>query len=471
MSRHAYRAAVILFSVVIASTSLAQDLEVFLGSYSNASITIDGDTSDWNLSQFQTPVWGGTNSAEEIFNFNDDEMWMRTTGTGDIAFTGWDDTNENLLYGSRADGRAFPENPDGTIPTGIDSVATGVIDLSATIYARHNATHQYFLAVVEDDEITTVNAQQPDNPAGGPDGPAWRNDSVEFFIDPDGSGGARDVESDVQLVIDAGGQVQVWDSSPAYEAQIEAGVEANVTITDTGYTIEVGIDKSVFNSEPGAVLGPDLAPLGEALDPDGNNFGIDFNIRDQDDPFEENVDGGFVGAYSSVLAWAEPGGSGGGSKEPDTWGQLFAIESDPVGGLLCDFDSDGDCDHTDIDTLYGTDPSGTDIETWLSQASDPENTALDSATDVLVVGDINLSGEVDSSDLGLLLNNFGSDANTWMAGDLNDSGEVDSSDLGLLLNNFGFTSAAAAASAVPEPNAIVLLGTCLLGLLAVRRRT
>lgn len=138
------------------------------------------------------------------------------------------------------------------------------------------------------------------------------------------------------------------------------------------------------------------------------------------------------------------------------------------GGLPCDFDGDGNCDQDDINQLYSTDPTTAEIDTWLSQASDPANTALGSGTDVLVVGDADLSGEVTSADLGLLLNNFGTDTNTWLGGDLNDSGGVDSADLGLLLNNFGFSSASAAA--VPEPSAIALLGLGLLSVLAVRRR-
>lgn len=323
---------------VLAASAQAQP-EMFLASYPNANINIDGDTTDWNLDQFTTRISGGTNPADDILTFNDDLSWTRTAGTGDIAYVGWDDANENFLYGSKV--WTFPENPNGTTPDDTtDVVPTGVVDLAATIYARHNATHQYFLVIVEDDEVNTVNSRTDDHlPAHDhPNGAAWLNDSVEFFIDPDNSRGPRNVEQDVQLVVDAGGQVQVWDSSLPYTEQVEAGVEANATITDVGYTIEVGIDKSVF-----AVPLP--ANLGPANDPEGNNFGIDFDIRDMDDPLDTKPEDDNAIEFSTVLAWAEPGGSDGGSKEPDDWGQLFAADVPSVTG---DFDADLDVDGADF---------------------------------------------------------------------------------------------------------------------------
>ena len=81
---------------------------------------------------------------------------------------------------------------------------------------------------------------------------------------------------------------------------------------------------------------------------------------------------------------------------------------------------------------------------------------------------MDLNGDVDSTDLGLLVNNFGSTTELdWIDGNVAHNaivgfGEdvINSSDLGLLLNNFGFNSAAAA-SAVPEPSSFVLLLTVL----------
>jgi len=138
-------------------------------------------------------------------------------------------------------------------------------------------------------------------------------------------------------------------------------------------------------------------------------------------------------------------------------------------GLICDADGDGDCDLDDIDAMYAAfgssdaafdyDGSGIvdddDINDWLAAASDPLNPAKLSAADVFVVGDVDLDGDVGSTDLGILLNNFNDDTSLgYGAGNLNDDAFVDSLDLGLQLNNFNFTSAA---SAVPEPGSLPLL--------------
>ena len=89
--------------------------------------------------------------------------------------------------------------------------------------------------------------------------------------------------------------------------------------------------------------------------------------------------------------------------------------------------------------------------------------------DVYILGDVNLNGDVDSDDLGLLLNNFDSNAGVgWGGGDLNADLSVDSGDLGLLLNNFGSTSAAA--SAVPEPSSCMLIMMSVVGLFGLIRR-
>lgn len=155
------------------------------------------------------------------------------------------------------------------------------------------------------------------------------------------------------------------------------------------------------------------------------------------------------------------------------------------GGLACDADGDGACDQSDIDALYAAfgdsgpldlDGSGEvdapDITLWLAAASDPSNSykiaSGGDADDVYTMGDVDLNGDVDSTDLGRLLNSFGdSGTPSWSDGNLNGDITVDSSDLGLLLNSFGSTSA----SVVPEPNAVSMLWLGLAAFLLRRRTT
>lgn len=147
--------------------------------------------------------------------------------------------------------------------------------------------------------------------------------------------------------------------------------------------------------------------------------------------------------------------------------------------LTCDFDGDGVCDFADLDNLYANigssggaqdiDGSGTvdnaDISAWLAAASSSEN-AFNTGGNTFVLGDVNLDGDVNSTDLGLLLNNFGGDS-TFGGGDMNGDGAVNSTDLGLLLNNFGSTSAST--SAVPEPSGLAASLIAALSLLGLAR--
>ncbi len=99
-------------------------------------------------------------------------------------------------------------------------------------------------------------------------------------------------------------------------------------------------------------------------------------------------------------------------------------------------------------------------------------------------GDGDLSGTVDSTDLGLVINNY-NHAGEWDTGDFNYDGVVDSTDLGFVINNYNHALplpsevlggnldaagiamlGAAGIHVVPEPGTLALLAAGLLGLLA-----
>ena len=150
----------------------------------------------------------------------------------------------------------------------------------------------------------------------------------------------------------------------------------------------------------------------------------------------------------------------------------------------CDFDLDGDCDPDDLALMYDSfgsadatfdlDGSGSvdagDISAWLAQASDTNN-PFNTGGLTYVLGDVDFNGTVDSTDLGVLLNNF-SESDPLLRfedGDLNGDSQIDSTDLGILLNRFG-SSSALVASAVPEPTGIAGF-LILLATFVIRRRT
>lgn len=169
--------------------------------------------------------------------------------------------------------------------------------------------------------------------------------------------------------------------------------------------------------------------------------------------------------------------------------RLFPNEPHLNCPLSCDADGDGDCDLADLDALYmanGTDgANGTmglldmddsmvidadDIDEWLIRASKDDNPHKLSASDTFVVGDTDLNGVVDSSDLGDLLAAFGTNGPGWGNGDFNLDNVVNSSDLGPLLANFGHPQTPESISAVPEPSGFVLLMLAFLGLFQFGRR-
>ena len=359
---------------------------MFMISYPNAQIEVDGDASDWNLDQFETIVIGGTNP------FPEDELdWERVTGTGDIAQLGWDDAGEKVVYGARWSGGVLPEEP---------------ADNSVKFYARDNETHQYFLVDIVDDEINTDDPEEA----------AWANDSVEFYIGPkddDSSNDGSDWSSDTQLVIDAANRAQVWVSTDPYKSQVEAGVTSAVTLTEAGWLLEVGIDKTVFDPPLPAFLGP-------ANDPDGNNYAIEFSYRDNDNP--DDIDGrNGDSRFSTAYVWADGSPTGGGfpNKAASKWGQMIAGEAPPS---LCDPNSGGDLDG---------------------------------------------NGTVEFADFLILSANFGNEVSGHAEGDIDCNGAVEFADFLALSANFGTDGSGA--SSVPEPSAFVLLAIGVAALRARRR--
>lgn len=146
-----------------------------------------------------------------------------------------------------------------------------------------------------------------------------------------------------------------------------------------------------------------------------------------------------------------------------------------------DFDDNGEYECADIDLLIleiaaGTNGLGFDLtgdsvvtladrDAWLVEGGAAELPSQNA----FLLGDVDLDGTVNSTDLGQLLNNFDAVSGVaYCGGDLNADSNVDSTDLGLLLNNFDQT--AASAIAVPEPESVTWMLFFLAGILAAVRR-
>ena len=147
------------------------------------------------------------------------------------------------------------------------------------------------------------------------------------------------------------------------------------------------------------------------------------------------------------------------------------------GGADCDFDGNGTCDIVDLDQLmdalgsnnadFDLDNSGTvdaiDRNQWLSEAGIKEKGAA------YVVGDADLDGDVDTSDLNSVGVNWQrTDVATYANGDFDGDMDVDSTDLNFVGVNW--QHGVPARAAVPEPTGAMLSLVGLLGLLSLRRR-
>jgi hypothetical protein len=103
-----------------------------------------------------------------------------------------------------------------------------------------------------------------------------------------------------------------------------------------------------------------------------------------------------------------------------------------------------------------------------------------SPTDILVkatyLGDANLDGHVDTTDLNTVLNHFGQTTPNWTSGNFDGASTIDLTDLAWVLNNFGKTVAGGSVMAggtgviaTPEPASLTLLAGA--GALLLRRKS
>ncbi|MEM9751783.1 MAG: hypothetical protein AAF916_00190 [Planctomycetota bacterium] len=136
-----------------------------------------------------------------------------------------------------------------------------------------------------------------------------------------------------------------------------------------------------------------------------------------------------------------------------------------------DFNGDGGFDAGDIDAFIEDMNEGAE---WTDLNGDGETNDLDTAAYVegflsQLMGDANLDGTVNQTDLNAVLNGWGTSGLGWSDGNFGGQDSIDQFDLNAVLNNWGSSAAPNFEGfAIPEPAGLAALG--VVGLAMLRRR-
>jgi hypothetical protein len=151
-------------------------------------------------------------------------------------------------------------------------------------------------------------------------------------------------------------------------------------------------------------------------------------------------------------AWIEDAVFIAGDFNDDGWvdGDDIDLLCDNLGDSAYDLDDDGDADADDFTFL---------VENLVGLTTGGTGTAL---------GDFNLDGAVNGTDLSIMSASFGLVDAGWAQGNANCDSIVDGTDLSILSSTFGFLATSFDPAAVPEPLTLVMLTAG--GAVVLRRR-
>lgn len=130
-----------------------------------------------------------------------------------------------------------------------------------------------------------------------------------------------------------------------------------------------------------------------------------------------------------------------------------------------------------LDAVFGTGDSDPLLDKVVFDFLSTDGTAsmrLDFADALYTPGDLDLDGDIDNADIGLVAGNFtgsgGSTTMRYIDGDVDGDGDIDNADLGLVAGGFTGSLAEGSAYVVPEPGSLLLVTVAGLATIGRRRR-
>jgi hypothetical protein len=352
------------------------------------------------------------------------------------------------------------ENPGNPFP-GLNTQVDGDEDLSLQLHLAH--TDQYlFLGFEVTDEFLDLDEGVN----------AFTNDSIELFVNsdivpddfnPDTVGVLNNAEG-WQMVADAAGEgdiefnnrysvatIIMIPADPASPPAEEEVATAGLT-TDTGYVVEWQIPLATLDTES-----DDADTITPAQTGDVMLFNAVVNDNDELGAAGQDVHG---------MLWVVETDS---TRSPFGGGEniwMVPLMLTDTAGITGDFDASGVLDAADIDALATQSAGGTNNATFDLTAD-----ALVNGADVSFwvkdlfnswIGDADLDGEFNSSDLVTVLASGTYEANVdsvWTTGDFNGDGRTNSGDLVAALADGGYEVGPRppGAAAVPEPASMLWL--------------
>ncbi|MEM9752392.1 MAG: hypothetical protein AAF916_03310 [Planctomycetota bacterium] len=234
-----------------------------------------------------------------------------------------------------------------------------------------------------------------------------------------------------------------------------------------GMDIDLGIPLEARNTGSGVLNAgeADAADFARAFIDAHRNHDLDVRVSRI---LNSNVD--IIGEVNSTNPGIFVNDTGGGHASHFHIDVTPISQDAPPANLLGDFDLSDDVDADDIDWLYrnlGGDGSVYSLDSNADVTLGDVNVLVTSVLGT-VFGDANLDATIDQSDLNAVLNNWGALDAGWATGDFNGDRAVNQSDLNAVLNQWG-TSAAPNLAGLPIPEPASAFALTLLA--ATTRRT